>query len=77
MSRANTICMSQYKAQNRNPSTNVQGRCSFFDFFFVVLELELGAFTLSHSTSPFVVMGFFEIGSSELFAQAGFKPRSS
>jgi hypothetical protein len=24
---------------------------------------------LSHSTSPFFVMGFFEIGSHELFAQ--------
>jgi hypothetical protein len=32
---------------------------------------------LSHSTSPFFVMGFFEIGSQEPFAQAGFEPWSS
>jgi hypothetical protein len=31
---------------------------------------------LSHSTSPFFVMGFFKIGSLELFAWAGFKPIS-
>jgi hypothetical protein len=28
-------------------------------FFFLVLGLELRAYTLSHSTSPFFVMGFF------------------
>jgi hypothetical protein len=48
---------------------------SFF-FFFVVLGLELGAFTLSHSASPFCE-GFFEIGSCEPFAQAGFELQSS
>jgi hypothetical protein len=32
---------------------------------------------LSHSTSPIFVKGFFEIGSCELFAQAGIKLRSS
>jgi hypothetical protein len=32
---------------------------------------------LSHFTSPFFVMGFFKIGSWELFAWAGFKLRSS
>jgi hypothetical protein len=42
-------------------------------FFFAVLGLELRAYTLSHSTSPIFVMGFFEIGSHELFAQAGFE----
>jgi hypothetical protein len=31
--------------------------------FFAVLGLELRAYTLSHSTSLFFVMGFFEIGS--------------
>jgi hypothetical protein len=41
--------------------------------FFAVLEFELRAFTLSHSTSPFFVKGFFEIRSHKLFAQAGFK----
>jgi hypothetical protein len=34
----------------------------------VVLELELRAFTLSHSTSPI----FYRV--SKLFAQAGFEP---
>jgi hypothetical protein len=43
-----------------------------FFFFFAVLELELRAFALSQSTSPIFVKGFFEIGSHELFAQAGF-----
>jgi hypothetical protein len=40
-----------------------------------VLGFELGAYTLSHSTSPFFfpVRGFFEIGSRELSAQAGFE----
>jgi hypothetical protein len=41
--------------------------------FFSVLGLELRAFTLSHSTSPIFVKVFFEIGSHELFARAGFK----
>jgi hypothetical protein len=44
------------------------------NFFFVVLGLELSAYTSSHSTSPFFVLDIFEIGSQELFAQAGFEP---
>jgi hypothetical protein len=36
-------------------------------FSFPVLGFELRAYTLSHSTSLFFVMGFFEIGSQELF----------
>jgi hypothetical protein len=32
---------------------------------------------LSHSTNPFLVMGSSEIGSLELFAQAGFELQSS
>jgi hypothetical protein len=32
---------------------------------------------LSHSTSPFFVMGVFKIGSHKLFAQPGFEPQSS
>jgi hypothetical protein len=40
--------------------------------FFAVLGLELRAFTLSHSPLPLFV-DFFEIGSCELFAWAGFK----
>jgi Na+/proline symporter len=40
--------------------------------FLAVLGFELRAYTLSHSTSPFFVMGFFEIGSCELYPQAGF-----
>jgi hypothetical protein len=54
---------------------------SLFFFFFVVLGFELRAYTLSHYTStriPFLcVMGFFEIVTLELFAQAGFPPQSS
>jgi hypothetical protein len=46
-------------------------------FFLVVLGFELRAYTLSHSTSPFFLKGFFEIGSRELFAKAGFEPRPS
>jgi hypothetical protein len=41
-------------------------------FFFVMLGFEQRAFPLSHSPSLFV-MAFFEIGSSELFALAGFE----
>jgi hypothetical protein len=43
----------------------------FFFFFFAVLGFELRAFTLSHSTTLFV-LGVFEIGSCKLFAWAGF-----
>jgi hypothetical protein len=46
-------------------------------FFFEILGFELRAFTLSHSTSPFFVKGFFEIGSHGVFAQAGFEWQSS
>jgi hypothetical protein len=42
--------------------------------FFAVLGFELRAYTLNHCTSPFFVMGVFEIGSQALFAQAGFEP---
>jgi hypothetical protein len=50
--------------------------------FFPLVELgfELRAYTLSHSTSPFFfffVKDFFEIGSRELLAWAGFEPQSS
>jgi hypothetical protein len=38
------------------------------EFFFVVLRFELRTFTLSHSTSLIFVMGFFQVGSWELFA---------
>jgi hypothetical protein len=41
-----------------------------FVFCFAVLGLELRAYTLSHSTSPFFTVGFFEIGSLKLFAWA-------
>jgi hypothetical protein len=49
----------------------------YFYFFFAVLGLELRAYTLSHSTTLFFCDRFFEIGSCELFARAGFEPRSS
>jgi hypothetical protein len=41
-----------------------------------VLGFELRAYTLSHSTSPFFVMGVFEILLYKVFAQAGFKLQS-
>jgi hypothetical protein len=41
----------------------------FSFLFFAVLGFELRAYTLSYSTSPFFVMGSFEIGSLKLFAQ--------
>jgi hypothetical protein len=43
-------------------------------FLFSVLGFELRTYTLSHSTSSFFVMGFFEIESCELFAWAGLEP---
>jgi hypothetical protein len=43
-------------------------------FFFVVLEFELRAFTLSHSL---FAVGIFEIRSQELFARTGFELQSS
>jgi hypothetical protein len=46
----------------------------FLFFFFIVLGLELRAYTLSHSISPFFVMGVFKIGSRKLFPPAGFEP---
>jgi hypothetical protein len=46
---------------------------SFF-YFLAVLGLEVKAYTLSHSTNPFFVMGFFEIGFCNLFAWSNFEP---
>jgi hypothetical protein len=43
-------------------------------FFFAVLGLELRAYTLSQSTSPFFVMVFFQDSFFKLVAWAGFKP---
>jgi hypothetical protein len=40
----------------------------FYYFIFAVLGFELRAYSLSHSTSSFFVMGFFEIRSNILFA---------
>jgi hypothetical protein len=37
--------------------------------FLVALGFELRAYTLSHSTSPFFVMGVFKIDSPKLFAR--------
>jgi hypothetical protein len=45
--------------------------------FFAVLGLELRTYTLSHSTSPFFVLDFFEIGSCKLFAWTDFELQSS
>jgi hypothetical protein len=38
----------------------------FYFIFFAVLGLELRAYTLSHSTSPFLMKGFFKIGPYKL-----------
>jgi hypothetical protein len=51
--------------------------CLFVCFCFVVQRLDLRAFTLSQSTSPFFVIRVFEIGFYESFAQAGFTLWSS
>jgi hypothetical protein len=39
-------------------------------YAFVALGLELRAYTLSLSISPFLVMNFVKIGSHKLFAQS-------
>jgi hypothetical protein len=49
---------------------------SFLCLFFEVLEFELRAYTLSHSTTPFLWWIFFKIGSRKLFSQADFEPWS-
>jgi hypothetical protein len=50
----------------------------FFSFFFFVnsgLTLaRQSLYLLSHSASPFFMLGIFKIGSYKLFAQAGLKP---
>jgi hypothetical protein len=48
--------------------------CIFF--LFSVLGFELMAYIFSYSTSPFFVMGFFEIGCHKLFAWACSEPQS-
>jgi hypothetical protein len=50
---------------------------SFISFFLWYWGLNSGSHILSHSTSPFLVKVFFEIGSRKLLAQAGFEPQSS
>jgi hypothetical protein len=64
-----------------------RGQCSYLFYFYLlfiylfiylfsVLGFKFRAYTLNHSTSHFCV-GFFEIGSGELFAWARLEPRSS
>jgi hypothetical protein len=60
-----------YQYENFYKEGKPLGKREFF--FFSVLGLELRAYTLSHSTSPFFVRGFFEIGFCELFAWASFE----
>jgi hypothetical protein len=57
---------SKKKSQNLFSSLNL--------YFFLVLGLELRAYTLSQLYQSFFVKGFFKIGSCKLFAQAGFEP---
>jgi hypothetical protein len=40
-----------------------------FFFLFAVLGLKPRTYTSKHSTNPLFMMGFFEIGSHDLFAQ--------
>jgi hypothetical protein len=49
---------------------------SIFLKLFAILGFELRAYTLSYSTSPIFVMGFFEIEFLELFGQADFELQS-
>jgi hypothetical protein len=51
----------------------VQHNHLFYLFIFAVLGLELKAYNLSPSTSPFLRWVFFEIGSHKLFAHTGFE----
>jgi hypothetical protein len=50
--------------------------CVCFLFFFVVLGLELRAFTLSHSTSPFLWRVLWD-RVSQTICGSGLKPQSS
>jgi hypothetical protein len=59
--------MLRLRLSTRDNPIEIYGLFTEHFFFFVVLEFELRAYTLSHSTSP------FEIRSRELFAWAGFK----
>jgi hypothetical protein len=71
---------SHVEEQNNNKMVKnfvaYEGRRQLFFFFLEALEFELRAshllgrhfYHLSHSASPFLVMGFFKIGSYQLFA---------
>jgi hypothetical protein len=68
------------KIQSIKRSLDIFSKLSFF----VVLGFEFRAYTLSHSTSPFFMIFFFQIGSLKQFAQLswnynlpGSLPRSS
>jgi hypothetical protein len=68
----NLLCLILNKVTNQIP---MKGHLSLsFFLFLVVLGLELRAYTLSHSTSPFLWWVFFEIGSRKLFAWDDFEP---
>jgi hypothetical protein len=58
-------------------SSSLSAFCCCCCCCFAVLGFELRAYTLSHCTSPFSVMGIFKIGSHKLFSQAGFELQSS
>jgi hypothetical protein len=69
-------CQSMWEStsgQERRPRMELWYFCNqIFFFFFVVLEFELRAYTLRHSTSPFEWFFFFKIGSQEPFAWGWF-----
>jgi hypothetical protein len=55
------------------PSNQCFSLFLLFFVFFAAMVFGLRDCILSHSTSPLFVIYFFEIGSHELFAWAGFK----
>jgi hypothetical protein len=76
-----SIQRSTHSLPQNTPTHTLSTLTLFFKFLFIylciaVLAFELKFYTLSHC-QPFFVMGFFEIRSHKLFAQVGFKPRSS
>jgi hypothetical protein len=65
--------MEEWKEVINNHLSLPRSWIEIFFSFFMVLEFELRTYILSHSTSRFLVMGFFKVGSHELFALVGFE----
>jgi hypothetical protein len=60
---ARRVLSSGHREVWRDPRRRKKGTylhpCLFFFLFFLLLGFELRAYHLSHSTNPFLVMGFF------------------